>query len=89
MPDQGQTPAQEMPPELTDFPFAPLGFEDGLPVFGGTEAREELTRRFGLPNAAPRPGERLFGNSRCLFVDDWNQDKPIAYLESSNGAAPQ
>jgi hypothetical protein len=78
MPDQHQTPGQQLPQEFTDFPFTPLRFEDGLPVFRGTEARKELTRRFGLPNAAPRPGERLFGNCRCIFVDAHHLPEPLS-----------
>ena len=55
--------------------------EDGLPVFRGIQARKELVRRFGLPNAAPGPGETPFGNTRCVFVDDWNAGKRSAYLD--------
>lgn len=45
---------------LAGLPIRPVRFEDGLPVFQGPEARACLTRRFGLPNAYPRPGERIF-----------------------------
>ncbi len=75
---------QELSPELTGFPFAAARFENGLPVFRGKAARKELVRRFGLPNAVPGQGETPFGNARCLFVDDWNDGKPIAYFDPSS-----
>ncbi len=75
---------QELPPELNGFPLAPVRLENGLPVFHGKAARKELVRRFGLPNAAPGPGESPFGNTRCLFVDDWNHGKPIAYFDPNS-----
>jgi hypothetical protein len=65
--------------ELREFPFTPLRFEDGLPAFEGREARKELVRRFGLPNAAPMIGEKIFSCTRCMFVDDDQDGKPIAY----------
>ena len=81
MPAKQDRSGQEMPPELEGFPFAPVQFGHGLPVFRGIQARKELVRRFGIPNAAPRPGETPFGNTRCVFVDDDNDGKPIAYLD--------
>ncbi len=81
MPNNQQHPSWQLTPELRGFPFAPVRTEQGLPVFRGKQARKELTHRFGLPNAAPRPGESPFGNTWCLFVDDGNNGKPIAYLE--------
>ena len=81
MPAKQERSGQEMPPELEGFPVAPLRFEDGLPVFRGIQARKELVRRFGLPNATPGPGETPFGNTRCVFVDDDNDGKRIAYLD--------
>ena len=74
---------KELSPKLKGFPFAPVGFENALPVFRGVAARKELVRRFGLPNAAPRPGEPLFGNARIVFVDDDNDGERIAYVEPS------
>ena len=79
--EQEESCPQEMPSKLKGFPFAPVRFEDGLPVFQGVEARKDLVRRFGLPNAAPAPGETPFGNTRCVFVDDWNDGERIAYFE--------
>jgi hypothetical protein len=66
--------------KLPGFPFSPLGFEDGLPVFKGQEAYKELFRRFGIPNAAPLEGEGPFSSTRSLFVDDDNDGEPVAYL---------
>src|SRR5258708_6564789 len=81
MPDeQEKSCPQELPPELKGFRVAPVSLEDGLPVFREIDARKELVRRFGLPNAVPGPGETPFGNTRCLFVDDHNGGKPIAWL---------
>jgi len=79
--DNEKSRAQPIPPKLKGFPFAPVRFEDGLPVFQGVEARKELVRRFGLPNAAPRSGEPLFGNVRIVFVDDEHDGERIAYHE--------
>lgn len=72
---------QEMPAQLKEFPILPERFENSLPVFQGKQAYKELFRRFGIPNAAPRPGESLFGNCRSLFVDDENDGQPVAYWE--------
>jgi hypothetical protein len=74
---------RELLPKLKGFPFDPVRYEDGLPVFQGVEARKELARRFGLPNAAPRSGEPLFGNGRIVFVDDENYGERVSYHEPS------
>ena len=58
-----------------------VAFEEGLPLFRGKEARRQLFKRFGLPNAHPRKGEPLFGISRSLFVDDEQDGKPIAFFD--------
>ena len=52
-----------------------------IPTFSGQDARRGLTRRWGLPNAAPRPGtrDRYFGKGRVLFVDDFDDGRPVAY----------
>ena len=81
MPANQERSRQKMPPELEGFPVVPLRFEDRLPVFRGIEARKELVRRFGLPNAAPNPRETPFGNTRCVFVDDDNVGKRLACLD--------
>ena len=49
-----------------------------VPTYRGAEKRKELFRRWGAPNAAPRPGESLFAQCRLLFVDD-DSGRPIAY----------
>ena len=81
MPAKQDRSGQETPSELEGFPFAPVQFEHGLPVFRGIQARKELVRRFGLANAAPAPSETPFGNTRCGFVDDDNEGKRITYLD--------
>ena len=50
-----------------------------IPTFSGRDARRALTRRWGLPNTAPRPCDPFFGNSRCVFVDDDDDGRPVAY----------
>jgi len=57
--------------------------EDGrsLPTYHSRGMRCRLTRRYGLPNAAPHPGEDVFTTDRVLFVDDDRDGAPIAYWE--------
>ena len=81
MPHSEPLHTSQLPSELDGFLFAPVRFENDLPVFHGPAARKELTRRFGLPNAVPQPGESPFKASRVLFVDDDHEGKPIAYVE--------
>ena len=57
------------------FPFPELS----IPTFYGEEKRRELTRRWGLPNVYPRPGESPFGHCRVLFRDDDRSGEPVAF----------
>lgn len=42
--------------------------------------RRRLARRFGPPNADPRPGDFPFSRlSRVRFVDDDQNGRPVAY----------
>lgn len=50
-----------------------------IPTYTGDDARKALCSKYGLPNAAPRPGESFFGDCRVLFVDDYDDGKPVAY----------
>jgi hypothetical protein len=49
-----------------------------LPCYRGRGMRRRLTRRYGLPNAAPRRGESAFGNCRVCFIDE-EKGRPVAY----------
>ena len=51
----------------------------GIPTYTGRAAYKELFSRWGVPNSCPRLGERHFGRSRVLFVDDDNDGEPQAY----------
>lgn len=55
-----------------------------IPTYYGKEAYKKLVRRYGLPNAAPKKGESLFGKCRVLFVDDDNNGRPVAYWTYKN-----
>jgi len=50
-----------------------------IPTLSGQQARRDLVARWGLPNVAPRAGERVFGRCRLLFVDDVHDGQPQAY----------
>lgn len=50
-----------------------------IPTFQGKTTWKELFSQYGLPNAAPQIGESYFGNCRVLFVDDFDDGKPVAY----------
>lgn len=63
----------ELVPDLPELP--------GVPTYRGRLARRELVARYGLPNAYPRKGERLFGAGRVLFVDDDKDGRPVAFWE--------
>lgn len=52
---------------------------EGIPTYSGRDARRSLFRRWGIPNAAPRPVDSLFGVTRVLFVDDFDDGRPVAY----------
>lgn len=56
-----------------------------IPTVRGSWWRRTLMRRYGLPNAWPTRGERVFGSCRLLFVDDNLDGKPIAYWEPCKG----
>lgn len=53
--------------------------DHNIPTYHGKEAYRKLSRRYGLPNAAPEKGESLFGRCRVLFVDDDDNGRPVAY----------
>ena len=61
----------------------PSRFLDGLPVYLGQEAYKELFRLWGIPNWMPLPGETPFSRKqrRMLFVDDFDDGRPVAYWE--------
>ena len=50
-----------------------------LPTYSGKDARLALTRRWGLPNTAPRAVESHFCSCRLMFVDDDRDGMPICY----------
>jgi hypothetical protein len=50
-----------------------------IPTYQGAACRRLLVGQFGLPNAAPFPGEFLFTCTREVFVDDDHDGRPVAY----------
>ena len=56
--------------------MTPVRHLDGLPVYEGAAAHQELRRLYGIPNAITTQGETPFqrgGQKRVLFVDDFNE----------------
>ena len=52
-----------------------------VPTFREPADRKRLVREYGLPNAAPLPGQSLFTRGcRELFVDDDRDGEPVAYF---------